>query len=212
MKNQTTIYYVFCEKDNCSCKEYKIFQRELADKILAHGFQEQFGVTFTRELVKMGVHGKPYWAGADQIYFNISNTKGAVVCALSEQEVGIDVECKRKTSISLLRKCCEDTELRYILGKEYDSSQKEAFEMEIMQERFVQLWTLKESYLKMTGEGMYFPIRDVVFSIEQSAQGTEITCNQPGIFVQNHFGEYWISLCMQKNASVLWQELSFETL
>ena len=84
--------------------------------------------------------------------------------------------------------------------------------MEIMQERFVQLWTLKESYLKMTGEGMYFPIRDVVFSIEQSAQGTEITCNQPGIFVQNHFGEYWISLCMQKNASVLWQELSFETL
>lgn len=211
MEYGTRVYYAFCHKRGQSPTDYKKYQRELADKILRYGFRQQFGMEFDWKSVERGVHGKPFWIGEGRRCFNVSNTDGLVVCALSDVEVGVDAEHMRKMGVPVVRRCCSQEEAAYVLGcgqnTEFagaDNLMDAGMGKNSSLERFFQLWTLKESYIKMTGEGMYFPMRDVVFSIQGEEQ---ISCNQPGHFSQKQLGEYWLSLCTGEECRVVWQEL-----
>ena len=166
MESQTVVYYTFCIKRGKTPKEYKKYQRELADKILTYGFQEQFGISYAKEHVMLGEHGKPVWKAHQNICYNVSNTAGLVVCALSNLEVGVDAERICTARFPVVKHCCQNSEISYIMGQ----SQKISIEQEgkkaaqeyhklelnaIQRKRFFQLWTLKESYIKMTEGGRY---------------------------------------------------------
>ena len=203
MEHQTVVYYTFCSEKKVQPKEYKLYQRRIADQILACGFEAQFGISFDAANVKKGVHGKPFWAGQEKIYFNVSNTAGMVVCALSDLETGADAEKIRSVKAAVIKRCCTDAELAYIRGSEENQES-------LVKERFFQLWTLKESFMKMTGQGMYFPIRDAEFFIQNQDLPQRILCSQHGYFVQKRLGEYWISICTQEKSEVIWRELPLE--
>lgn len=114
--------------------------------------------------------------------------------------IGVDAERIKEFRLSVLRKCCNQQERSYIEEKE---------SKEIQRERFFQLWTLKESYIKMTGEGMRFPLQNVNFTIsseDTEHSGSGISCNQPGFYIQKNLGEYWISLCTSQPAEIVWKE------
>lgn len=218
MKFKTVVYYTFCSQNGEKPKDYKKYQRELADKILEYGFQEQFDVPYVREQVQRGVHGKPVWTAHKNICFNVSNTAGLVACALSYQEVGVDTERVRAVRLPIVKRCCQDSEISYIMRQsqnifiepEGKKDRKEYLKLELnisQQQRFFQLWTLKESYIKMTGEGMFFPMREVSFTIEDKEGEQEIISNQQGFFVQRQIRDYWISLCTAKQTAVEWQEV-----
>ncbi len=77
---------------------------------------------------------------------------------------------------------------------------------ELEQERFVRIWTLKESYIKMTGDGMSFPLQQAEFSIEENKGKRNIKCSQSGFFAQKKIKNYWISICTSQPAQPIWQE------
>lgn len=210
MKNKTKIYYAFCSKKGESPRAYKRYQRELADRILAYGFRMSFGVTFDRRFVMPAAHGKPIWKGPGQIYFNITNTEGLVACAVSDVNIGVDAERIRKVGFPVLKRCCKEQEIAYIMRRE-EGNVMDA-ESDIDQERFFQLWTLKESYIKMTGEGMRFSVKEASFVVQAFSEGRKIACSEPGFFEQRKVGAYWISACMQKETQSVWQELLMEQL
>ena len=99
--------------------------------------------------IDYGKNEKPYLPEYPGIHFNISHSGDYVVVALSCHPVGIDIQQKRILSDALMEK--------YFTEKERNSGY----------EPFV-LFSAKESYIKLTGEGMSRSFND--FSINLKTQ------------------------------------------
>lgn len=111
----------------------------LLDNLLQeHGLRER-DMEYTQ-----GEHGKPAFVSHPELYFNISHSGTLVACALGDQPVGIDVQTLVNPSPSLVS---------YTMSKE-EIAQLEALNDEEKKMLFTQLWTLKECYLKATGQGL----------------------------------------------------------
>jgi 4'-phosphopantetheinyl transferase len=108
-----------------------------------------------------GKHGKPSLASAtDQpVYFNLSNTHGLVVCAVSRSpELGVDTE-------SLGRRI----ETAAIAGRVFSPSELAALKAQpaaAQRERFFCYWTLKECYIKARGLGLAIPLAQFAFELD----------------------------------------------
>lgn len=93
-----------------------------------------------------GTNGKPYLKGEGMPFFNISHSKDRVMCVLSDRPVGCDVQwMDPRISLSVAN--------RFFSKQEYDWIQNEPNE-EARRLLFYRIWTLKESFAKMTGEGV----------------------------------------------------------
>jgi 4'-phosphopantetheinyl transferase len=115
-----------------------------------------------------GEHGKPRLAHPDMappIYFNLANTQGLVVCAVSvaHESIGVDVErIDRKTEIlDLADRFFSHSEVRAL--RALPSSER--------LRRFVAIWTLKESYIKARGFGLTQPLHQFSFLLDQEEIG-----------------------------------------
>lgn len=173
-------------------------QHLLGRTLLKQALINECKVEFSEDMIEVKENGKPVLKGLP-ICFNISHCKGMVVCALSDCPVGVDVEKERRISKSLVRKTCNDWEKSYILNHDYIKS-------------FLELWTLKESWMKMTGVGMRIPFDTVNFRFlglekelpEPEAAGSwrmpeEIRCNRGGEFWQIKLNkDYILSVCSEK--------------
>ena len=85
--------------------------------------------------------GKPYVKNLP-FHFSVSHSGDFVACAVSDRPVGLDLEQVRACDISAAKRICSPKELEYILTAEDSLT------------RFFRVWTAKEAYVKMTGEGI----------------------------------------------------------
>lgn len=106
----------------------------LEDSLKQHGF--------LAENIRIAPNGKLECAG---IYFNVSHSGDIALCALSNTPVGCDVEKVTSAPMEIAKRYFSDRECQYI---------ESATSVEEKNRRFFRLWTAKESYVKMTGEGM----------------------------------------------------------
>jgi 4'-phosphopantetheinyl transferase len=90
--------------------------------------------------------------------FNLSNTRGLVVCAVTlGHAVGVDVESSdRKTDFLKLAR-------HYFAPPE--AAALERLPAEQQPRRFMDLWTLKEAYIKARGMGLSLPLDSFAFSL-----------------------------------------------
>jgi len=104
----------------------------------------------------IGPHGKPRIQApltATPLYFNLANTRGLTVCAVSvaHELVGVDVECAG----------CRHSDALVVADRYFSASEAIALRRLPSSEqdrRFLQHWTLKESYLKANGWGLTAPL------------------------------------------------------
>lgn len=89
--------------------------------------------------------GKPYLKDYPNTHYNISHTKGAIVCAISDEPVGADIERVKKFNKRITERFFTKNEQNYISNKENQ------------EERFAEIWTMKEAYVKWIGKGMAIP-------------------------------------------------------
>lgn len=120
--------------------------------LLKRALREEYGVCDNPILAERD-GGKPYIVGREDIHFNLSHCREAVACAVSSEEVGIDVERIRPFNDSLARYVLNDEEYRKV-----KSSANPAME-------FTKLWTMKESLLKLTGEGIRDDLKQVLVGV-----------------------------------------------
>lgn len=62
---------------------------------------------------------------------------------------------------------------------------------------FLRLWTLKESYMKMTGKGFSIPPEMIGFTLDEKGK---IQSEKEGVFRQYLLAEGVISVCIKENA------------
>ena len=121
----------------------------LAYQLLKQGLREAYGIEGNPQF-EYNEHGKPAIVGHPEIFFNFSHCKEAVLCAISEQPVGVDVESVRSFNDSLVHYTMNEDEMR---------------EIETAEDRavaFIRLWTMKEAALKLEGTGISKDMKQVL--------------------------------------------------
>jgi 4'-phosphopantetheinyl transferase len=112
---------------------------------------------------KKNPHGRPEIAWPEEhrdICFNLSHTRGLIALVIArDRQVGIDVENTQRAGIML------DLARRYFSTAEV--AQLERQPPELQRELFFDFWTLKESYLKARGLGIFaLSLSDFSFYID----------------------------------------------
>lgn len=161
-------------------------EHEAGKRLLLHAVREEYGLP-ALPVIGRGEQGKPYFPSYSGIHFNISHTGNLAVCAVSERETGVDIERIRGVREVMLKRVLTPGEQAWVA----DSANQE--------EAFIRLWTLKESYIKATGEGLRAELTEVEFNIRAEDGEDRIFCNQKGYcFYQRKIRQdVYLALCMR---------------
>lgn len=141
MEECKTVYYSIVNKksiiiDNTSNRLETIQARIVLRKMLDY-FNIKMPEIYTTP------NGKPYFKDSN-IFFNYSHSKNYIACAISNYEVGIDIE-------EINRNISDDIAEKY-LNKEKDSLKR------------IETWVKKEAYSKLKGLGFQIKFKNIKLS------------------------------------------------
>lgn len=100
-------------------------------------------------------YNKPFIIKPNNLCFNISHSGKWVVCAVSNNPVGIDVEYIKSIDFDIAKTFF--TKEEYINLMNQDIKTKKYFYL---------MWTLKESYVKADGRGLSLPLNSFSINIK----------------------------------------------
>lgn len=124
--------------------------------------------------------GKPYFSPDNNIKFNLSHSGEIVMYSFSDIEVGCDIE--------------KEDHGENGIAKRYFSREENAFldsfsGPEERKKMFYRIWTLKESFVKSTGKGIFSGMSS--FSVIPQETGIKITQNtETGAFSFHEFLDF----------------------
>ena len=110
-----------------------------------------------------GPEGKPWLPDRPGLHFSLSHSGELVLCALSDAELGCDVETPRRVNAALVRRFFHPDEQRWLFS--LPQGEQDA--------AFLRLWTLKESYVKAIGLGLSLPLD--AFCVLPEGEGYALT-------------------------------------
>ena len=119
----------------------------LAFVLLQRAQREEYGITEIPEFV-YNEFGKPSLPNLP-IHFSLSHCKDAVACAVSDHNIGIDMESIVPYNPDVARRVCSPAELE-MLEK---STNKDV--------EFIKIWTAKEAVSKYEGMGLSLPFAEI---------------------------------------------------
>ena len=92
-------------------------------------------------------NGKPRLLKYPKFFYNISHSGDYAICAVSDSEVGVDIQKIRKPDMRIAKRYFTEDEYHYICKDE--------------KRNFFKIWTRKESILKASGFGITIPLNSV---------------------------------------------------
>lgn len=174
---------------NASCERRKIADsfRFMKDRMLSIGAAalldtglRAFGLRERDMSYGRAEYGKPFFLNAPDIHFNISHSSTKVAVALSDSEIGCDIEEVGSFDPDVAKMSLSREEYEAVMAGESPDARCAAF---------FRYWTLKESYMKATGRGLSLPpgsfsilgVEGFVFMTPHSFEGYECAlCYKPG--------------------------------
>ncbi len=136
-------------------------------------------------IVDCGEDGKPYIVNSD-ICFNISHSESEVMCVCGDENVGCDIQRIKPYNEKVAR--------RFFTVNEYELLEKN----ENKAYAFTVLWTLKESALKYSGEGLSGGLDRYDFSEYYDKKGFSAYGMS---FCRADFSDYIFTICCSDTAN-----------
>ena len=160
-------------------------KRSLGAGIIIRKILDENGLT--ESCLRYSDNEKPV---VDGLFFNVSHAGDYVVGVLSDCEVGCDIE---KMPMRLLRWQNIISTIQSLLTSRLRRTKIR---------RFFTLWTLKESYMKMTGRGMSLPLDS--FEVVPTAEGFVLgkSSERPCFFETMEFDGYIFSVSSERAFSL----------
>lgn len=129
------IYYV----KNCKLKQYSNDFAKIA-------ISKYLKIKKNDIQIKRDIYGKPYICNVPNVNLSVAHAKNAIVCAVTNKNIGIDLESIRSVKIDLVNRYYSKKEKEYVFSNSSD-----------IEKRFTEIWTKKEAYLKYIGTGIMLP-------------------------------------------------------
>lgn len=124
-----------------------------AGLLLEKGLEDYLGICLPKDengrcIIRYGYgpQGKPYLKDYPYIQFSLSHSGNVAVLALSDSEVGLDVQEYRGYNEKIANRFYHEKEIKML---------ESVSEPEKKERLFYKIWTCKESYIKYTGKGMW---------------------------------------------------------
>lgn len=127
-----------------------------AGLLLDYGLRD-YGLRERRVSIAYKNNGKPYLRDYADIHFNLSHSGNMVMAVFSDREAGCDVERLQEARMGVARRFFSAGEIGKLEGEMPGPARDRLF---------CRLWTLKESYLKVTGEGMRMALDSFTISLD----------------------------------------------
>lgn len=141
-------------------------------------------IDYSSVKIIFGEKGKPYIEG-NGAYFSLSHSGNIALCAVSDDEIGADVQETRLLKKNIATHICTDGEAA-ILNSLADKEKTDFL---------FELWTKKESVMKLSGLGFSLPFKDIDLS-----GGVKIRGEKKELFLKEYPLEgYKIFACSAKN-------------
>ena len=159
------------KKDKLLCLAATI----LLDKALADfGLHEKDMEYFVNE------NGKPYLKNNPDLFFSLSHSGNYSMAAVSDKEVGCDIQLIKDIDIRLSKRFFTEYENEYI---------KSTLD-------FFRVWTMNESFIKLMGSGLSMPLNS--FCIKNLDDKPYVDYNGSRyMFKENKIGNYCVSMCQK---------------
>lgn len=174
-----------------------------AGSILHYALCEELNLPLhTKEAfqVEYAEGGKPFLKEYTDTYFNLSHSGKYVCCGVGREPVGVDVQ--RQTEFK------EKLALRFFT--ERDNRMLMECGHEEQKELFFRMWSIKESYIKLTGEGMRKGLASYEIDWSRGAV-LEKEKEAPAAFFyeKRDVPEYSFSVCLRNpEQEICWREVT----
>lgn len=153
--------FVSEEKKKRICSFLKAAEAQntlLADVLARYALCKRLGVKNEDLVFGTNKYGKPVLLKPDEAHFNISHSGKWISCAVDDKSVGIDIEVIKPIDYPACTSILSKEECAYL----------EELPQDLKLKYFYMIWTLKESYVKMKGKGLYIPFNSFTIGIENS--------------------------------------------
>lgn len=120
----------------------------IAEFSLVYLMKKYFNLNSESYTILRQDRGKPYFAEKGMPKFNMSHTRNLVAVLIADTEIGIDVEKIKNQTVESIKRIMKfaftSDECKYIESRKEDQIKC-----------FYSIWTYKEAYCKMTGQGLW---------------------------------------------------------
>jgi len=176
----------------CRYRHHETARQSLAAEILVRTLACRMLSLHNNQLsFKKNSWGKPYLAGSHDFHFNVSHSNAWVICAVDSLPVGLDIELVAPVNLTIADRFFAAPEVRQLHN----------LPAEMRLDRFYELWTLKESYIKSIGKGLSIPLSAFAFHISPDGQIRLVTSleHEPVYFRQYDLDpRYKLSVCLRQ--------------
>ena len=153
------------------------------------------------DLVETDANGKPYLPERKDFFFSLSHSGDYAACAICDVPVGVDIQQKRNTNANIAK--------RFFKTEETEIIEKQPVEKR--GDLFFRYWTGKESYLKLTGQGIFKGLDGFFVDLDEKKIVDEYNHNQE-IYLKEYrcLEDYYISVaCYSKNFAMFVKKIFY---
>lgn len=154
---------------------------------------------------EIGKWGKPSLKYHPEIHFSLSHSGDYAICSIGDKPVGNDIEFVKQGRLKVADRFFTEEELDWLYGAREDEERTK---------RMFRIWTMKESFLKVTGRGMSLSLSDFTIHVDEESQRIRVRHKVDAKYYSmkeyDVLDQYCVAVCCQEDRNIAYDMIPVE--